>query len=160
MRIKQLIVDTKIYSVSEDGGVWSHRGTKLKPYKTPNGYYYVAGPMVNGKNRRHAVHRLVARAFIDNPHNKPEVNHLDLDKANNIAPNLEWCTKTENNLHASENGAKGIPVVAIPVGGGAAVNYPSAGYAARVCGFDFSTIAKCCNGKRNHHKGFVWTWAH
>lgn len=50
----------------------------------------------NGKKKSIAVHRLVARAFIGNPYNLPEINHIDEDKTNNRADNLEWCTTAYN----------------------------------------------------------------
>lgn len=60
------------------------------------------------KNLR--VSRLVAIAFIGNPHGKPEVNHKDGDKSNNRVDNLEWSTSSENTQHAYDTGLMNAPI--------------------------------------------------
>lgn len=57
-----------------------------------------------GKDKNSKIHRLVAQAFLPNPHNKPQVNHLNGDKLDNNVCNLEWCTQNENIEHAFANG--------------------------------------------------------
>lgn len=77
------------------------KGKILKPYKTGrNGGYLTVS--IHGKN--HKVHRLVAEAFIPNPDNLPQVNHIDGNKNNNTIENLEWVTNLENMRHAFETG--------------------------------------------------------
>lgn len=53
---------------------------------------------------RKKVSRLVAQMFIENPYNKPEVNHIDFDPQNNRVENLEWCTHEENIQHSFDAG--------------------------------------------------------
>ena len=57
-----------------------------------------------GKNNQRAISRLVADAFVPNTYDKPQVNHIDCNKKNNKAKNLEWVTCQENIIHAIKNG--------------------------------------------------------
>lgn len=61
---------------------------------------------VHNKRYMRYVHRLVAECFIPNPNNAPEINHKDGDKSNNTVDNLEWCTRSENAIHAIRTGLK------------------------------------------------------
>lgn len=77
-----------------DGGHKCFRYLILKP-SINNGYLYVK-LTVNGKCKSKAIHRLVAEAFIPNPDNLEQINHIDENKQNNNIENLEWCTRSYN----------------------------------------------------------------
>lgn len=78
------------------------KGRFLKRQFSLKGYFFVS--LSRSKKRFHTgVHRLVAMAFIKNPNNKSQVNHIDGNKINNRPSNLEWCTNQENSIHAHRN---------------------------------------------------------
>lgn len=81
------------------------KGKTLKLSTTTQGYKAVVFKK-DGKNKNFRVHRLVAQAFIKNYESKPYVNHIDGNKKNNKASNLEWCTNSENMKHAFAIGLK------------------------------------------------------
>jgi len=89
------------YSATTDGRVWTHnlRPGWLTQGIDKNGYvrYDLAGD--NGKRKGLYAHQAVALTYIPNPDNKPHVNHLDHNKANNSIENLVWCTHLENIRH-------------------------------------------------------------
>lgn len=92
------------YSVSTKGRVKSDRSGKIiQPWRLRQGYLQI-GLMKDGRRHRFLVHRLVAEAFIVREDYQIDVNHLDLDKANNTVSNLEWVSKQENMQHASTSG--------------------------------------------------------
>lgn len=99
------------YSVSNLGRVRSEQGRKagriLKPQYHPKGYE-IANLFVDGKRIPVKIHRLVAEEFVPNTDNKPQVNHKDGVKANNLATNLEWATNRENQIHAFKLGLNKI----------------------------------------------------
>ena len=79
------------------------KGKICKQSKSNLGYMTVGFTVNNVKVNKY-VHRLVAEAFITNMNDYPQVNHIDCDKTNNKIDNLEWCTNSQNHIHASKNG--------------------------------------------------------
>ena len=90
------------YEVSNHGRIKNKKGKIIKFQLNKHGYLRVQ-LVINDKRYRRSVHRLVAKAFIENKLNKPEVNHKDGNKLNNNVYNLEWVTRSENMKHAYEN---------------------------------------------------------
>lgn len=85
------------------GGTRTSKGKILKQFDNGHGYRHLALSK-NSKIKKVKVHRLVAQAFIPNPENKKEVNHLDFDPANNKVDNLEWATASENIQYSYDKG--------------------------------------------------------
>ena len=147
------------YQVSNEGAVRNAAHRPLKMFANRHGYLQV-WLSLNGKAKCHRVHRLVAEAFIPNPDNKPLVNHINGDTADNRVENLEWCSASENQMHSAyilqkESGKPKRPVLCKDTGH----IYRSESEAARAVGGSKQNISDCCLGKRQHHKGLRWAYA-
>ena len=98
------------YEISNFGNVKNKQtGRVLKPGKDTNGYYKL-NLYKNGKIKKIKIHRLVAIVFIDNPLNKPCVDHIDNQRTNNNLSNLRWVTNQQNSMNSSlrSNNTSGI----------------------------------------------------
>ena len=127
--------------------IWSRL---CNPSIRRNGYLGV-GLSKECKVKSRLVHRLVASAFLPNPDNIPEVNHIDGNKQNNSVENLVWCTTSENLFHAYAIGLKhkyGKRVRCIETG----VIYDKIKDAGNY------HIAEVCNGKHKTANGYHWEW--
>lgn len=100
---KDGIVFEDFYLVFDNGDIFTSNGRKINPSLTQHGYLQIA---LNGKSMFH--HRVIAMCFIPNPLNKPYVNHINGDKTDNRAENLEWCTASENTIHSYKIGLQGV----------------------------------------------------
>lgn len=152
------------YEVSNIGRVCSFKGEYpkiLKPGKDQDGYLQVI-LYTGGKRVTKKVHRLVAEAFVPNLENKPQVNHIDEDKMNNVADNLEWVTPVENCNHGTRNKrmaeARGKAVVQYTTDGVFMDLYSSLAEAERITGISQSHISEVCRGKRKTAGGYEWCY--
>lgn len=105
------------------------------------------------KNHNALVHRLVAETFVynDDPENKTIVNHIDCDRTNNNAWNLEWCDTSHNMRHALSNGrCKTEKVIVVETG----EIFNSASDCARAIGGTSSGIHDCKTGRQKQHRGY------
>lgn len=86
-----------LYSIEEDGRVWSHRSKKyLRESENVANHYMKVCLCKNGKTETKYIHRLVAETYLENPDNLPQVDHKDRDKANNHVSNLRWVSRKTN----------------------------------------------------------------
>lgn len=92
------------YEISNFGNVRNIKTKKYLKKYIHQGREYISFRIKDGEKKRFNVARLVCIAFHENPLNKPEVNHIDGNKSNNNAENLEWVTRKENIIHGVKNG--------------------------------------------------------
>ena len=130
----------------------------------------------NNRQRTFRIHVLVAKTFISNPENKPEVNHKDGNKHNNHIDNLEWNTRRENEIHAYQKGlakpskkqkeavakyAKenySKKIIQYDLNGNFIKEWNSMADIWRGLGIRASLICRCCKGLRTHTYGYIWKY--
>lgn len=101
---KDVIGYEGLYKINDSGTVFSiNRKIYLKPFLNNSGYYRV-NLRKNGSYKKHFVHRIVADNFIDNNENKNQINHINGIKTDNSVNNLEWSSRSDNQIHAYKTG--------------------------------------------------------
>lgn len=158
--------DLPNYEISNMGRLRNKNTLRiLKTRVSKLGYEHIT-ITYGGEKYFRAIHRLVAKAFLINPDNKPEVNHIDENKLNNHVSNLEWMTKSENINHGTRNErvAKSvsktlsIPIIAISIKTGKSQEFYGSRECARQLGLHHGNITLVLNGKRNHTGGYTFKY--
>ena len=135
-----------------------------KPSPSKRGYPVVSMNK-NGKQYLRTVHTLLAKAFIPNPDNKPQINHIDGNKWNNNLDNLEWVTSYENIMHARNTGLHisdgDIPVSQYDLNENYIATYKSISEASRQTGANRNAIGFVAKGKTKYITagGYIWKYA-
>lgn len=152
------------YLITENGTVINSQTNKvLKPCNNGNGYLYVS---LGRKNHRY-IHRLVAEAFIPNPDNLPQIDHIDTDKTNNNVSNLRWVTRKQNinnpitlariqNTPSGSSSKLAKQVIGCSVTNNSIIKFGSIAEAATYVGCKSSSISNCIAKRTKSVKGYRW----
>ena len=152
------------YFISSYGRLWSNLSMKLlKPRVTKKGYLMYC--LCRGEERNWMfAHRLVALAFIENPQDKPTVNHKNEIKTDNRVCNLEWATYHEQNVHGTRPSrtsekAKKNGVIRFSEDESKTQMYDSISSAAKAMNIRPENIVHCLKGRRKTCGGYQWKYA-
>lgn len=140
----------------------------LKPQKHNHGYHCVNIKIPGQNSKTMLVHILIAKTFIPNPENKPQVNHKDGDKHNNCVDNLEWVVQSENMIHAYKNNlvdktklsmSHNKPIVQYTKTGDFVKEYKSIKEANDTNpNIHGTSISKCLKGVYKTAGGYIWKY--
>ena len=160
-----------LYEVSNHGRVRNRHGKIIAQYYKRGTEYKRVHLCKNNTAKHHSVHRLVAQAFVPNINGGDVVNHLDHNKSNNNADNLEWCTLKENARYSADEGRYNFPyenllkgrgllkrAVIAKAKDGTEYEFESMTQAARFFGISRSHIGCCCKKKYGHKTSFGYEW--
>lgn len=181
----KLMPDLPGYAITRDGRIFSlprvimrkdgkpetiKGGERKQRLNKSIGYMQICFKDKGGKVLTHYVHRLVAKAFLAECHDKAEVNHIDGNKQNNNANNLEWVTRGENNAHKYRvlkqphpmDGVRGIdckysqPIEGYDPNTGKVIVAFAAMKDAHRVGYKAPAISRCIKNPLKTHRGMRW----
>lgn len=148
------------YAVSNYGNLKNIKNGRVLKLQVSKGGYHNYSLCQNGIKKNLIIHRLVAIYFIENPDNKPYVNHKDGNKLNNHYTNLEWVTAKENDTHARNTGLKNQskPIIVKHIITNEEIVFNSISECSAILGINKGSIARVLNGKRKkcHNYNFKY----
>lgn len=153
---------------NDNGGVFHRKERYLKYSKSRLGYLLVYLYAEDGKKRTIPVHQIVAKAFVANPDNKPEVDHKDGDKTNNRPGNLRWVTHKENcanpltvvkqKKYIGKRAKHKKAIRAYSLTGQLVGEWPTITMAAEATGTCRHSISYAANGKYKSANNLIWNY--
>ena len=151
-----------LYQISSLGQVKSLRRNKiLKPKKHRCGYLII--DLCNIGEKTKYIHRLVAEAFIPNPHNLTQVNHKNENKKDNNVENLEWCSPQYNSTYGTRlerfSNSKKKVVLQFDLDNNFIKEWKSAVDIQKETGFEKGSIGRCCRNQQYQAYGYIWRYA-
>lgn len=172
-RVKSLPREWKC--ARNESGNRNHNEIIMSPQLRLN--YYRVRLVKDGVGKNKSIHRLVAEAFIDNPDNKPVIDHINGNSIDNRVENLRWCTQKENNgfeLHRKNIGKAQLgrkhseetiekvrkklykPINQYDLDGNLIATYASAKEAAIITNSNYVSICQCRTGRNKTANGYIW----
>lgn len=153
-----------LYEISNLGRLrtkrWGKQGYRkeykyIEPRLNSSGYLCV-NLRKNRKQRTVFIHRLVADAFVENPKGYSEVNHLDENKENCVASNLEWCSHLQNCNYGTRNEKTRLKSCKAILCKETGIVYQSGAEAAEKLGISKTAISNCVSGRSKTCMGYTW----
>ena len=148
--MKDIVGYEGLYAVTSCGKVWSYRNKKFLTPGVHNKGYLIVCLCKDGKEKMYRVHRLVAEAYLPNPDNLPQVDHIDGNKTHNYVNNLQWITNRDN-VRKGRN----KPILQYDLDG----NFIREWECTADVGIEVhSHICQCLKGRSKSACGYIWKY--
>lgn len=154
----KIIPDYPNYTIDIDGTVTNIKSNRPVKHQV-NQRRHLVELWKNNKKKHCLVHRLIAQAYIPNPNNLPQINHIDGNPSNNRLENLEWVTDRDNKLHAHRTGlinSRKTPVLQYTLDGTFIKEYSSILEANNITKIDRKSIKLNIEGKYKQAGKYIW----
>lgn len=154
---KDVVGAEEYYQISNLGRIKNKGNGEILRQSKTGGYAHIE--LRYGINKHCLIHRLVAEAFVPNPFNYEYVNHIDENKKNNRADNLEWCTCKYNCNYGIGALQRNHSIIQYDMDGNALKIWDSMKDAEQCLHIKYQNISRCCRGDRKSAGGYKWSFA-